>query len=41
VGKAAATDKELWEARTLTDAVLHPDTKETMTPMFRVLPHPS
>ncbi|KAJ1471588.1 Tricarboxylate/iron carrier [Baffinella frigidus] len=34
--EAGTTDKELWAARTLTDAVLHPDTKEIMPAPFRV-----
>lgn len=35
------TDKELWSSRMLTDAVLHPDTKEPVPAMFRVRPSPS
>eukprot|EP00961_Rhodomonas_salina_P088646 1192623-Rhodomonas_salina.2 len=30
------TNKELWDARTLCDAVLHPDTKMPVPAMFRV-----
>jgi tricarboxylate carrier len=34
--RGAATDAELWKARTLMDAVLHPDTGEPVPAMFRV-----
>ena len=31
----AATDEDLWEARRITDAILHPDTKEPVPLLFR------
>jgi hypothetical protein len=34
--RGEATDAELWQARTLTDAVLHPDTGVPVPAMFRV-----
>lgn len=34
--RGAVTDAELWRARTLTDAVLHPDTSVPVPAMFRV-----
>mmetsp|Transcript_76333 Transcript_76333/g.111810 ORF Transcript_76333/g.111810 Transcript_76333/m.111810 type:complete len:138 (-) Transcript_76333:84-497(-) len=34
--RGATTDAELWEARTLTDAVLHPDTGVPVPAMFRI-----
>lgn len=34
--RGSASDAELWEARTLTDAVLHPDTGVPVPAMFRI-----
>jgi len=34
--RGATTDAELWEARTPTDAVLHPDTGVPVPAMFRI-----